>query len=152
MKHRALYEMLHIGHLGHVFRRLCDAEFAKCSVTRGMPFMLAYLQDHDGCIQRDLAKRWGLDPATVTSSLSTMEEAGLVERRPVPGDRRALQVFLTPLGRERAQFVDKVHKQYDDISFRGFSAEEKASFKAMLDRIEQNLQGADEKEENKENG
>ena len=43
--------------------------------------------------------------ATMTSRLDKLEQAGLISRLPVPADRRALLVELTPTGRELVERV-----------------------------------------------
>ncbi|WP_051471125.1 MarR family winged helix-turn-helix transcriptional regulator [Patulibacter minatonensis] len=49
----------------------------------------------------DLAERMHVVPRTVTTLVDTLEEAGLVERRPDPNDRRSTLVHLTDRGRGR---------------------------------------------------
>ena len=139
MRKKGNFEMLHLGHVSHMHWRACNSRLSAAGITPAMPFMLAYLKDHAGCIPRDIARRWNLDPATITSVLSTMESEGLVERKAVPGDKRALQVFLTAKGEEKAALVYSIHDEYERLSFQGFTKEERELFEQMLDRIEQNL-------------
>ena len=49
-----------------------------------------------------LAEALGVDAPYATLIVDTLEERGLVERHPDPGDRRRKQVELTPAGREAA--------------------------------------------------
>lgn len=48
--------------------------------------------------QSELAHRVGVEGATLVSTLDRLAAAGLIERQPVPGDRRIKQVVLTPAG------------------------------------------------------
>lgn len=73
MRKKGNFEMLHLGHVSHMHWRACNSRLSAAGITPAMPFMLDYLKDHAGCIQRDIARRWNLDPATITSVLSTME-------------------------------------------------------------------------------
>lgn len=50
--------------------------------------------------QRQLADHTGLEPLYVSKLARTLETAGLVERVPDPADTRAVQLSLTPEGRE----------------------------------------------------
>ena len=54
---------------------------------------------HDRRTQRGLADLMASDPNTVTSILTRMEAAGLIERRPHETDRRAKRIRLKPKGR-----------------------------------------------------
>jgi DNA-binding MarR family transcriptional regulator len=47
----------------------------------------------------ELAQCFGVEKATLTGLVDRAEQRGLVERSPVPGDRRALHVTLTDAGR-----------------------------------------------------
>lgn len=60
--------------------------------------LLAHLEPGEGIPMRDLAEHWGYDPSYVTSLTDALEERGLVERRPHPGDRRVKMIALTPEG------------------------------------------------------
>src|SRR5690348_3214881 len=75
--------------------------------ARGRPFgltraqwqILAHLQRHEGINQSGLAEIIELEPVTVGRLVDRMEEAGWVERRADPGDRRAHRLFLTERAR-----------------------------------------------------
>ena len=54
---------------------------------------------------------------SITHAVDRVERRGLVERRPVPTDRRKVIVALTPEGRRKA---DEVFSTYDDIRTRLF--------------------------------
>ncbi|MFF0327514.1 MarR family winged helix-turn-helix transcriptional regulator [Nonomuraea angiospora] len=47
---------------------------------------------------RDLAERMSCEPSNATFVVDRLEEQGIVERRPHPGDRRAKQLVLTSEG------------------------------------------------------
>lgn len=46
----------------------------------------------------ELAREFGVEKAALTGLVDRAERRGLVERRGVPGDRRAISVILTPAG------------------------------------------------------
>jgi DNA-binding MarR family transcriptional regulator len=50
----------------------------------------------------ELARGFGVERAALTGLIDRAERRGLVERRAVPGDRRAVSVTLTPEGRDAA--------------------------------------------------
>ena len=50
--------------------------------------------------QTDLARIVGLDKTTLMVTLDQLEREGLAERRPLPSDRRARIVAVTPAGEE----------------------------------------------------
>jgi DNA-binding MarR family transcriptional regulator len=56
-----------------------------------------------------LAEKQGLSTGAMTNRLDRLEQAGLIRRRPDPGDRRSLQVDLTDNGHEA--WLQTVHAQ-----------------------------------------
>src|SRR5918997_3466346 len=50
--------------------------------------------------QGEIAKAVGLDKTTMVVTLDELEAAGLAERRPSEGDRRARIIKVTPAGRK----------------------------------------------------
>ena len=58
MKH---YRLMLMQFVAHLFRRVTSAAFAKAGITRAQPWILDYLSEHDGCIQRELADRSHFD-------------------------------------------------------------------------------------------
>jgi len=56
--------------------------------------------------QTDLARTVGLDKTTLMVTLDELERTGLAERRPLPRDRRARLVALTPAGERVLEQAD----------------------------------------------
>jgi MarR family transcriptional regulator for hemolysin len=56
--------------------------------------------------QRELARRLGVDGATLVTTLDRLVASGLVRRDSEPGDRRVRRIALTPEGQAAA---DRVH-------------------------------------------
>jgi MarR family transcriptional regulator for hemolysin len=89
--------------------------------------------------QLHLARAVGIEGPTLTRHLDGMEQAGLVERRRGEADRRAVQVELTPAGRELhgrlLQTVIAFNKRLHD----GLSGEEVKTLRRLLGRLEENV-------------
>lgn len=56
-----------------------------------------------GISQQELARKLLVGRSNMTMLLPQLEKRGLVERRPDPGDRRALRLYLTPKGETLAE-------------------------------------------------
>jgi DNA-binding MarR family transcriptional regulator/GNAT superfamily N-acetyltransferase len=77
----------------------------------GLPLGLARLvfeigSERDGVTARDLRRRLGLDSGHLARQLRALEERGLVDVRPDPGDRRRRTVTLTGAGRSLRRRLD----------------------------------------------
>jgi MarR family transcriptional regulator, repressor for mepA len=68
------------------------------SVEQG--FVLGYLVQNPGAIQRDIAQMTRTSAASVSSLLQGLDRRGLVERPTERGDERSKRVYATPGGAE----------------------------------------------------
>src|SRR5215211_1890306 len=61
--------------------------------------LLRYVDQTEGQSQQALAAQLGLPPSAMVALIDGLEQAGLLERRPSPGDRRVRALYMTPKGR-----------------------------------------------------
>lgn len=108
-------------------------------LTIGQPKVLDYLKDHDGAGQKDIARGCHIEPGTLTTILNRMEDAGLVERRMLNGNRRSLYVFLTGKGKEQLKLVTEAFSGMEEEAFRGISETERELFMDLMLRIYENI-------------
>ena len=125
--------------LSKTHRRRTHGEFSKLGITEGHPKILDFLSVNDGCIQREIADSCNIEPATVTSLLSSMEKAELIYRVQDPKDRRVLRVYLTDEGKMAQKEVERVFNLIDMECFKGFSQEEKVETIKILNRLYENM-------------
>ena len=64
--------------------------------------LLSTLTEAEGITQRDLAERLYVTKGNVSGLVDRLVEAGLVDRRAIPGDRRSYDLHLTAEGRKAA--------------------------------------------------
>ena len=62
--------------------------------------LLRVLLAGDGLKSSDVAARGWSSPGTLTSVVNTLVREGYVERRPDPGDRRVVRLYVTDKGRQ----------------------------------------------------
>jgi DNA-binding MarR family transcriptional regulator len=108
-------------------------------VTSGMWFFLRVLWDKDGLTQRELSRRVGTMEPTTLLALRAMEQKGLIRRVRNGGDRRKVNVYLTPKGRALEAKLLPLAKDVVNIAVAGFSPREVDSLLSMLKRIQANL-------------
>ncbi len=76
-----------------------------------------------------------LSPAGMTNRVDRLEGAGLVERRPDPGDRRSSLVVLTKAGRQRADAAVTDHVANEAVLLRGLTSAERRTFDQLLRKL-----------------
>lgn len=74
--------------------------------------LLSTLTEQEGLSQQELAQRLYVTKGNVSGLLDRMVEAGLVERRAIPDDRRSNALHLTPKGRSLAEKGIAAQKDY----------------------------------------
>jgi len=94
------------------------AEMARTLKPTGLSIpqfdVLSTLTEQQGLSQSDLAARLYVTKGNVSGLIDRLVEAGLVERRSAPGDRRSNAVFLTPEGRKAADEGLRAQKAFVD--------------------------------------
>ncbi len=113
-------------------------------LTFGQPKILEYICIHSGCLQKDIANGWCIEPASVTSLLLRMETQGLV-KRVCDVDKRSHRVFPTEKGVALNRLICRAFEDTEKTAFGGFSQEEIAQYRAMQKRIYNNLQSTSNK-------
>ena len=103
--------------------------------------LMAYVLEHPGCTQGEVAAWLYISAASVATSCKRLEKEGLLERRVDPGNRRKNQLFVTEEGaaltREKRAMLDRVNAR----AFAGVSDEDGAVFSRVLDQMMDNLGG-----------
>lgn len=123
-----------------VFNRWLDTR-ASCD---GLSYLriqvLETLAGESPIMMRDLAVRLGISARNATALIDALEDAGLVERRPHPTDRRATLVALTLDGeaaaRRETPQIEALGRLFD-----GFSPEEEDHLLAGLSHLMQAMKG-----------
>jgi len=134
---RSIQEELHLSHMAH--RKLVLPRYLSIGLKSGQPSILRYLNEHDGCIQKELANACMVEASTITDSLYSMEKRGLVHRERDPQMRREVRVFITEEGRECIEKLKELFETFDEICLEGFTDEEVEEFRGYLYRLIGNM-------------
>ncbi len=120
-------------------RRSFDARARGIGVTRPQWQVLVVLRRHEGINQGGLADLLEVEPITVCRMVDRLQEAGLVERRPDPADRRSWRLFLTAKAGTLLQQLRPLADDMLEQALAGVSGTDRAALKLTLDRIRLNL-------------
>ena len=98
-------------------------------------FVLGYLVQNPGAIQRDIAQMTRTSAASVSSLLQGLERRGLVERRTEDGDERSKRVYATPAGAELIAGFEAAMKAADETILAPLTEAERATLHALLTKV-----------------
>lgn len=122
-----------------MMRRAFDARVRDIGVTRPQWQVLTVLRRHEGINQGGLAEQLDVEPITVCRMVDRLQEAGLVERRADPSDRRSWRLFLTARAGALLEQLRPIAEGLFDDALDGLGEAERAALIAMLERVRDNL-------------
>lgn len=95
------------------WRKLLDERLKDLGVTQARWTTMVYLQrGGEGLTQRELANLMAIENPTLVRLLDSLENQGLIERRPCSKDRRARRLHLTPSGEA---FMEDLNSRADKL-------------------------------------
>lgn len=107
---------------------------------------LAWHEGEEALSQAELAQKLGLTPMAVATMCDRLADAGWIERRPHPEDRRVNRLYIKPAARKA---LDKAMAIGDELAGRalaGLTAAERAQLLSLLAKARQGLLALNEGE------
>ena len=124
-----------LGALTRSYAKAVAATFADVpGGPRGYQVLAAAAREEPGS-QLRLAQHLGVDRTVMTYLLDSLAEAGLVERRPDPADRRARRIVATTRGRSLLDGLGAQLRAAEDQLLAGLDEADRQAFRALLQRV-----------------
>ena len=116
----------HLIHLAQrsLFRAVDRSLRARLDIGSAQLGVLYYLHEHPGCTLGALSRGLMLNNSAITGVVGRMREAGLVERQPLPNDRRTARVVLTDRGRAVVQDATPLLNHFNETIRHDFTEAE----------------------------
>ena len=94
----------YIRHVWHRVSRMYNQKAAEHDMTMSIGFILMNV-DKEGTPSTQLGPRMGMEPTSLSRTLKTMEDRGLILRKEDQIDKRKVLIFLTEEGIEKRRMV-----------------------------------------------
>ena len=94
--------------------------------------VLTTLTEREGLSQQDLAARLYVTKGNISGLIDRLEDARLVERRSIEGDRRSHAIYLTEQGRALAEQGIEVQRQFVIDTLGRISADDLKKFESLI--------------------
>lgn len=128
-------------------RRRFDERARSSGATGAQWRALKILERREGLKQGQLAELLEVEPITACRMIDRLEEAGLVERRRDPTDRRAWLIYLTNKARPLLDELRIIGATMIEEALQGLSLRQRDQFIGSLNTIRANLTQSSEGKE-----
>jgi DNA-binding MarR family transcriptional regulator len=93
-----------IRHLWHKISRMYNQKANEHGLTMSIGFILLNI-DKEGTPSTQLGPKMGMEPTSLSRTLKTMEEKGLIRRQAGKEDKRKVLIFLTEDGLDKRRMT-----------------------------------------------
>ncbi|MEU4238269.1 MarR family transcriptional regulator [Actinoplanes sp. NPDC026619] len=121
--------------IGWAQRKAGEDWIRERGLSHEQSFVLGYLAQNPGAIQRDIAEVSRTSAASVSSLLQGLERRGLVERRTESGNERSKRVFATPAGTELIAGFDTAMAGVEEAILAPLDQAERDALQTLLTKI-----------------
>lgn len=137
---------LHEKNLGHLCARTARAfraHMERRTQEIGLPFsqaiVLMYLHHHNSSSLAEMARDLCFAHPSVLRQVDALEEAGYVERKPHPEDRRVKVIELTATGKAQVELLIEIAEDIQRQVTVGFKSDEIKELRESLQKLIRNL-------------
>lgn len=135
-----------ISDISRLMRKRFDERARRIGTTRAQWRTLKMLERNQGSNQGALAEMLEIEPITMGRMIDRLEEAGLVERRRDPTDRRVWRIHLTDAAQPVLRQLREIADEMFDELMADIDPADRIRLHAMLATLHTNLTTDDIKE------
>lgn len=107
--------------------------------TMAIGYVLLNIDKEKGTPSTSLGPSMGIESTSLVRVLKSMEEKGLISRKPTKDDKRKVIIFLTELGKEKRLLAKEVVVKLNSEIQGQLTQEELASFFNVMNKINNHL-------------
>ena len=94
--------------------KMYNEQAAQFDTTMATGFALLSIDPETGTPSTALGPRMGMEATSLSRTLKTMENRGLIVRKPNPDDGRGVLIHITEIGREKREFSKEKVLQFNE--------------------------------------
>lgn len=118
----------------HKMSRMYNQRATGYGISMSVGFILLHI-DKEGTPSTQLGPRMGMEPTSLSRTLKTMEEKGLIRREESETDKRIVRIFLTETGLEARYIARDVVFEFNNKILQRISPEHMAIFESVIQEI-----------------
>lgn len=115
--------------------RMYNEEANKYGATMATGFVLLSIDKDKGTPSTALGPKMGMEATSLTRTLKSMEERGLIIRKKNPEDGRGVLIYLTAFGKEKRELSKNTVLKFDETIKNNISEEKLMHFMEVSQTI-----------------
>ena len=120
--------------------RMYNEEASKYGATMATGFALLSMDKNIGTPSTSLGPQMGMEATSLTRTLKSMEEKGLIIRKRNPDDGRGVLIYLTELGKEKRDLSKNTVLKFNDTVKNHITEEKLQHFIEVSETINELIQ------------
>jgi DNA-binding MarR family transcriptional regulator len=125
-----------VRHSWHRISRMYNQKAAEHDMTMSIGFILMSI-DKEGTPSTQLGPKMGMEPTSLSRTLKTMEERGLIFRQEDDMDKRKVLIFLTEEGIAKRKMVKNVVVGFNERIFNKIPKSKMKTFFEVVEKVDQ---------------
>jgi len=117
--------------------RMYNEEASNYGATMATGFALLSIDKDKGTPSTTLGPRMGMEATSLTRTLKSMEDKGLIIRKKNPYDGRGVLIYLTEFGKEKRELSKNTVLKFNDTIRKNISDEQLQHFMEVSEVINQ---------------
>jgi len=115
--------------------RMYNEEASKFDGSMAIGFALLSIDKEDGTPSTYISNRMGMEPTSLTRTLKTLEEKGLITRQKNPDDGRGVLIYLTDLGKKMREQSRNTVLKFNEVVKQNIAEEKLKHFMEVAEVI-----------------
>jgi DNA-binding MarR family transcriptional regulator len=115
--------------------RMYNEEASKFDGSMAIGFALLSIDKEEGTPSSYISNRMGMEATSLTRTLKTLEEKGLIIRKKNPDDGRGVLIYLTELGKEKRELSRNTVLKFNEVIRQNVSDEKLQNFMEVAEVI-----------------
>lgn len=115
--------------------RMYNEEASKYDASMATGFALLSIDKEGGTPSTALGPKMGMEATSLTRTLKSMEDKGLIIRKKNPEDGRGVLIYLTPFGKEKRELSKNTVLRFNEAVKNNISEEKLQHFVEVADII-----------------
>ena len=120
--------------------RMYNEEASKYGATMSTGFALLSIDKDKGTPSTSLGPKMGMEATSLTRTLKSMEEKGLIIRKKNPEDGRGVLIYLTEFGKEKRELSKNTVLRFNESVKENISEEKLQHFIEVAETINELIQ------------